>query len=191
MFSFKKKYFLIIESIKEIDLRNIKIHNKFNIIYRIKHLKDNINDLKKFRNQCRLTHTNFYIANDIKLATLLKADGVYLSSSNKSLKILDLKKLNFDIIGSAHNIKEIALKKKQGCSFIILSKLFLVDYDKSSSFYGITKFNKFITNVSKKLIPLGGIKASNLNSLKIINSEGFTMLSEIKKKPTKIISRLF
>ena len=72
MFSFKKKYFLIIESIKEIDLRNIKIHNKFNIIYRIKHLKDNINDLKKFRNQCRLKHTNFYIANDIKLATLLK-----------------------------------------------------------------------------------------------------------------------
>ena len=159
MFSFKKKYFLIIESIKEIDLRNIKIHNKFNIIYRIKHLKDNINDLKKFRNQCRLKHTNFYIA--------------------------------IDIIGSAHNIKEIALKKKQGCSFIILSKLFLVDYDKFSSFYGITKFNKFITNISKKLIPLGGIKASNLNSLKIINSEGFTMLSEIKKKPTKIISRLF
>ena len=36
MFILKKKYFLIIESIKDLDLKNIKKHNKFNIIYRNK-----------------------------------------------------------------------------------------------------------------------------------------------------------
>ena len=34
MFVLKKKYFLIIESIKNIDLKNIKKRNKFTIIYR-------------------------------------------------------------------------------------------------------------------------------------------------------------
>ena len=32
MFAFKKKYFLIIESIKDINLRNIKKHNKLSTI---------------------------------------------------------------------------------------------------------------------------------------------------------------
>ena len=34
MFSFKNKYFLIIENIKDLDLRNIKLINKYIIIYR-------------------------------------------------------------------------------------------------------------------------------------------------------------
>ena len=34
MFILKKKYFLIIESIKDINLKNIKKRNKFIIIYR-------------------------------------------------------------------------------------------------------------------------------------------------------------
>ena len=34
MFILKNKYFLIIESIKDIDLKNIKKRNKFFIIYR-------------------------------------------------------------------------------------------------------------------------------------------------------------
>ena len=34
MLLFKKKYFFIIESIKDINLRNIKKRNKFAIIYR-------------------------------------------------------------------------------------------------------------------------------------------------------------
>ena len=34
MFTLKKKYFLIIESIKDIELSNIKKLNKFVIIYR-------------------------------------------------------------------------------------------------------------------------------------------------------------
>ena len=46
MFAFKKKYFLIIESIKDLDLRNIKIHNKFNVIYRNFNKSENIDGIK-------------------------------------------------------------------------------------------------------------------------------------------------
>ena len=190
MFSKKNKYFLLIENIKDIDLKNIKIRNKFSIIYRNNNKIDNFKDLLKFRRKCSLKAIKFYIANNNNLAVSLNSDGIYLSSYNKSLNSLIYKKSNFEIIGSAHNFKEITLKIKQGCSFILLSKLFLVDYDKKSSHLGIIKFNNF-AQLSKGIIPLGGIKMENLNNLKNVFGEGFAILSEVKKKPAKIFNRLF
>ena len=190
MLIIKNKYFLIIENIKDIDLKNIKIRNKFFIIYRNKRNDKKFNDLLKFRQICRSKAIKFYIANDVKLAISLNADGLYLSSFNKKLNFLGFKRKNFEIIGSAHNFKEIALKVKQGCSSIMFSKLFLVDYDKHAPYLGVVKFNSFL-KIWKRLIPLGGIKSHNLNHLKNLGVEGFALLSEIKKKPTKIISRLF
>jgi thiamine-phosphate pyrophosphorylase len=191
MFAIKKKYFLIIENTKDINLSNIKKYNKFIIIYRNSNNKETLEDLLKFRKKCRLRLIKFFVANDMKLSISLNSDGIYLSSHNKTYKSLNIIKNNFQIIGSAHNAFEISLKIKQGCSFILLSKLFPVDYDKKSHFLNIVKFNSFLFIKSKKLVPLGGIKISNLNKLKCVNSQSFAIMSEIKKKPTKIISRLF
>ena len=190
MFIIKNKYFLIVESIKDINLKNLKKRNKFFIIYRNNKINDNLKDLLRFRRTCRSRAIKFYVANDIKLAILLKSDGIYLSAFNKDLKFLHFKKKNFDVIGSAHNLKEISIKIKQGCSFILLSKLFLVNYDKESPFLGVVKFNKF-SKISRILIPLGGIKINNLNHLNNVFCDGFALLSEIKKKPANIINRLF
>ena len=190
MFAFKKKYFLLIESIKDINLRNLKKYNKFLIIYRNAKNTENFNELLKFRKLCKLKLADFYVANDTKLAIALHADGIYLSSHNTTLKALRYKREKFNIIGSAHNSNQITHKIKQGCKMILFSKLFLVDYNKKSPFLGVVKFNQFINTISKKLIPLGGIKMSNLNYLKIVNCEGFAIMSEIKKKPA-ITNRLF
>mgnify|MGYP007000423473 len=73
---------------------------------------------------------------------------------NKSLKPLSLKKPNFNLIGSAHNLQEIAIKKKQGCNTILFSKLFLVNYNKMAPYLGVIKFNNFL-KIYKNLIPLG------------------------------------
>ena len=190
MFILKKKYFLIIENIKDFNLENIKIRNKFFIIYRNNKKTDKLVDLLRFRQKCKLKAVKFYVANNIKLATSLKSDGIYLSSINKELKFLNYKKQNFKIIGSAHNFKEISFKIKQGCSSILFSKLFLVDYDKNAPFYGVVKFNNF-SKITKELIPLGGIKEHNLNQLRNVFGKGIALLSEIKKKPANIINRLF
>ena len=190
MFIKKNKYFLLIESIKDIDLKNIKIRNKFSIIYRNNKKVDYLNDLVEFRRKCKLKAIKFYIANNNRLATSLNSDGIYLSSYNKSLNSLNYKKLNYEIIGSAHDYKEILLKKKQGCTFILLSKLFVVNYAKTSPVLGILKFNNFL-KISKKIIPLGGINIKNLNYLRNVQCKGFAILSEVKKKPAKIFSRLF
>ena len=88
------------------------------------------------------------------------------------------------------NFKEITLKVKQGCNSVLFSKLFLVDYNKNATYLGVVKFNSF-SKISKKLIPLGGIKKNNLNKLNNVSSDGFAILSEVKKKPANIINRLF
>ena len=82
------------------------------------------------------------------------------------------------------------MKVKQGCEVILFSKLFLVDYDKKSPFHGVVKFNNYL-KLNKYLIPLGGINTKNLNSLNSIKCIGFALMSEVKKKPAKIINRLF
>ena len=93
----------------------------------------------------------------------------------KDLKFLNYKKQNFKIIGSAHNFKEISFKIRQGCSSILLSKLFIVDYDKKAPYYGVVKFN-YLSKISKKLVPLGGIKSQNLNQLKNGRAKTLTQL---------------
>ena len=190
MFVLKKKYFLIIESIKNINLKNIKKRNKFTIIYRNLRNSEKKDDLLKFRKFCKLRSIEFFVANDLGLAIKLNSDGIYLSSYNSSYKPLLFKTTKFDIIGSAHSNKEIYMKTKQGCKTILLSKLFIVDYDKSAPFLGVTKFNKLL-GFNKNLIPLGGINLNNLNSLNMIRSNGFALMSEVKKKPANIFSRLF
>ena len=50
MFVLKKKYFLIIESIKNINLKNIKKRNKFTIIYRNLRNTEKKDDLEDFVN---------------------------------------------------------------------------------------------------------------------------------------------
>ena len=88
MFAFKKKYYLIIESIKDIDLRKIKKRGKFVIIYRYLKNKEDIQSLKIFRKKCKIRLIDFFVANNLNLAISLNSDGIYLSSYNKSFKAL-------------------------------------------------------------------------------------------------------
>ena len=67
MFTVKNKYFLIIESIRDLNLRNIKKFNKFIIIYRNNNIKEKIHDILKFRMSCKNKLIKFYVANDINL----------------------------------------------------------------------------------------------------------------------------
>ena len=189
MFAYKNNYYLYIENTQVLDLNLIKVRNKFTIIYRNIDKKEDLHQLVKFRLKCKQRGIKFFIANDIKLTMKIKADGLYLSAFNKSFigKYRSFCKL--DLIGSAHNYNEIQYKKKQGCSKIILSRLFKTHYKKKRGFMGVIKFNITEKISSIELIPLGGIRIGNLNYLKIVNSRALAIMSEIKKKPA-ITSRL-
>ena len=105
MFAFKNKYFFIIESIRDIDLKNIKNSNKFSIIYRSKNIAENIEKLIQFRKNCKVKNIDFYVSNNIKLTNILKADGIYISAYNKNLKIV--KAVNKNIRSSTRKLSPI------------------------------------------------------------------------------------
>ena len=191
MFLLKKKYYLFIENTRDFDLNLIKKRNKFNIIYRNQKIKEKESDIKHFRNNCKKKGILFYIANNIQLLIKLKADGLYISSHNRNLLLNCFSKLGFIMIGSAHNYKEIEVKKKQGCTDIIYSRLFETSYENKKGHLGLLKFNALVRKTSVKLIPLGGIKAENMMKMNIVKCNSFACLSAVKKKPAKIINRLF
>ena len=147
-------------------------------------MKENIKKLIVFKKKCNRKKIKFYIANHYNLAKKCKADGLYLSSHNKNIYH------DIDVIGAAHNYKEIHEKIKQKCKVILLSRLFKTTYKNKKSFLGISKFNLMIKNCNAEIIALGGIRISNFLKLNLINSNGFALMSEVKKKPA-ITSRLF
>ena len=69
-------------------------------------------------------------------------------------------KKKFEVLGSAHNLKEVKIKEKQGCTTIFLSPLFKVN--KSNYYLDVVKFNILANNTDRKIIALGGINFNNL-----------------------------
>ena len=136
MFINKNKYYIYIENLRSINLDLIKTKSKFNLIYRNNLKKENINNIINFIKLCKKKYIKFFISNDISLALKTGANGVCLSSYNKDLFKKNRKiGRKFEIIGSAHNFKEINLKIRQGCEKVILSRLFKTEYKNKKSFY--------------------------------------------------------
>ncbi len=163
----------------------LKLNNKISIIYRNykeETNKETIYSLKKF---CRNTKRKLFIANNIKQAISMKLDGVYIPSFNIKINYTSsyCYPTNFKIIGSAHNIKEIRIKKLQNCSEIFVSPIFKTK--KKSKFLDITKFNNLTMYEKSKYIALGGINSKNFKRLKLTNVIGFAGISGIKKNGLK------
>ena len=174
-YKYEKYYFINV-----FDTNLIKYQDKHtNIIYR--NYKSEI-DVKKvliLKDFCKKKGCKFYLSNNIKLALKLNLDGVYIPSFNKDFSHLsyNLKK-KFKLLGSAHSIKEIRIKEKQGVSKIFLSPLFKIK--KKYQFLDIMKFNLLSKYTDKKVIALGGISNENLKKLNLIKVFGFAGISFFK-----------
>ena len=191
MFIFKKKYYLFLENTRSFNLDLVKTRYKLVIIYRNEDSKESIAQIKNYAKLCRRKGIKFFIANNTLMLTEVKADGLYISAHNKDLSLLRYKHFSYEIIGSAHNHKEIVIKLKQGCQKILVSRLFQTSYVSKKGFLGITKFNTIAKSTPVEIIPLGGININNLSKLKMVKSNSIAFLSAIKKKPAKFINRLF
>tara|TARA_Y100000591_G_scaffold140135_1_gene120401 strand:- start:16 stop:534 length:519 start_codon:yes stop_codon:yes gene_type:complete len=133
--------------------------------------KETILKIKKY---CKRKGIKFYLSNNIKLAINLDLDGAYIPSFNKDTKHLAYSiKKDFNIIGSAHNLKEIRIKENQNVRKIVLSSLF----KKNKNFLGINKFKLLAQQTSKKIIVLGGISKENIKILKLFNNPDFAGIS--------------
>lgn len=151
------------------NFKNIK-----NVIFRNYKERVELKTIIKIKKECKNKQLKFYLSNDIKLALKANLDGVYIPSFNTSLNLNNFrnKKKGFKVLGSAHNLKEIKLKERQGVEIIFLSPLFLTKNYKNN--LGIVKFNLISRKSKKALIALGGIRKNNKSQLKMINARGYS-----------------
>ena len=128
----------------------------------------------KIKKYCKKKDIKFYLSNNIKLANKLNLDGAYIPSFNKNTKHLAFSfRKNFDIVGSAHNLKEIKIKEKQRVKKIFLSSLF----KKNKNFLGFNKFRLLSKLTNKKIVVLGGVSKENVKKLKILDQSEFAGIS--------------
>ena len=167
-----RKYYFI----NKFDTNNIDKQDKqTTIIYRDYSNKTiDQNQILKIKNYCKKKLIKFYLSNNVRLAIKLDLDGAYIPAFNKSLKHLAYKyKKNFEIIGSAHNLKEIRIKENQKVKKIFLSSLF----KKNKNFLGINRFKLLSKMTNTNVVVLGGISNLNLKKLKLLNQSDFAGIS--------------
>ena len=174
-FKYKKYYF-----ISDYDTNLIKYQNKkINIIFRNYNEKIEVKKILLLKNFCKKKGNKFFLSNNIKLAIKLNLDGAYIPSFNKNFKHLSFKlKKNFMLLGSAHSVKEIRIKEKQGAKLIFISSIF----KKNLNYLGLNKFRLFENYTNSKIIALGGINKKNLKLLNLTNVSGYSGISYFKKK---------
>ena len=171
------KFFTFIDSFEKKKIYNLP--SEVGIIFR--NYKDKINDnqIIKIKNYCKILGKRLYLANDIRLAIRNNLDGVYIPSFNRNLNYRFLsKKTKFLVMGSAHNVKEIKIKEKQGIELIFISPVFKTKKYKKK--LGITKFNILAKTTKKKIVALGGINKKNISLLKMTNIDAISGISFIE-----------
>jgi len=152
-----------------------KQDNQTTIIYRNYNSKIIDQDLiLKIKKYCRKNKVKFYLSNHIKLAIKLDLDGAYIPSFNKSTKHLAFSfKKKFNIIGSAHSIKQIRTKETQNVNSIFISSIF----KKNKNYLGINKFKLISKLTKKKVVALGGVSKENIKKLNLLKSNEFAGIS--------------
>ena len=185
---FKKLYFFI-NRIDEINLDQVKKIGAILILRKPSQISNK--NLKKFALSCRNKKISFFVANNIKILFLLRTNNLYISAWNKKY-YKHIKNFNnkLNIIGSAHNVKEIKEKINQGCAEIFLSRIFKTNYKFKKKFLGKVKFSLIMLNFKTNYIALGGINSSNFNQIRNLNITGCAMFSD-KKKAGKYIPAFF
>ena len=161
-----------------------KLNKSIKIIYRNYSNRFNAKEISQLVSFCKQHRRKVYISNNLKLALKFNFDGIYIPSFNRISNYKNIPKKNFEIIGSAHNIKEVINKEYQGCTKIFLSPIFKTK--KNRSYLGVTKFNIIKLAAKKDIISLGGINSENIRYLRICRVEGFAGISWIKKNGPSI-----
>ena len=169
--NYKKYYFL-----NKFDYSHlIDLDQSISFIWRNKDKQTSLDSLIELRNFCKKYQRKLYLRNNLKLAIKLDLDGLYISSTNKNLILKPTThKKKFEILGSAHNMKEIRIKELQGVDKIFLSPIFKKKINEKLYLYKYLNIKK---QTSMRDIALGGINKKNFKKLKFIEPYGFAGIS--------------
>jgi len=176
------KYFYFIDEFNKNEIE--KLSAKISLIYRNYGRQTDSIELKKLVLYCKNKRRKVYISNNLKAAIKYDFNGLYIPSFNRNLGFRNIIKENFEIIGSAHNIMELRVKEKQGCSSIFISPIF--KNDKKKKYLNVIKANLLRNLTNNKIVLLGGINFKTLRRTKICAPSGIAAISWIKKNGPSI-----
>lgn len=193
MFNKKILFYLFIESLNELILKNVKNYENIAFIYKPK-IKNFVEEkylieIKKF---CKKNFIPLFIENNEKLAIKYNLEGLFISGNNK---IIGRGRLEEKLIriGSAHNQLEYFKKNLQNCETIMLSPIFYNQKYSENKILNVCRFNLMSKNWKTKICALGGITINNLKKIKMTNANSIAFISlikwEVKKNPPTIFSR--
>ena len=158
------KYYFI----NTLDTDNLQKQDKDTIIIYRNYSSSNINidKLIGLRNFLKKKGNKLFLANNFKIALKLRLDGVYIPSFNKDFNHLAYSTfLNFAVVGSAHNLREIKIKELQKVQNIFISSIF----KKNKNYLGLNKFKILSKYTKKKVVALGGVSKKNIKKIKLTN----------------------
>ena len=188
--SYSENFYFFTSKLTEENKKSIIKFKNISIIYENNEASINNEELIKVIRFCKEKKIKVYYKDDIKKAYKLNYNGVFLSGKNKKISILNSSynnKINFKIIGGAHNQWEYFLKRRQGCKDIFFSPLFKNQKYSQNKILKICKFNLIANEWRCNLFALGGINSSNLKKVFMTKSKGIGFVSFINdlkiKKP--------
>ena len=158
------KYYFI----NTLDTNNLQKQDKDTIIIYRNYSSSNINidKLIGLRNFLKKKGNKLFLANNFKIALKLRLDGVYIPSFNKDFNHLAYSTfLNFAVVGSAHNLREIKIKELQKVQNIFISSIF----KKNKNYLGLNKFKILSKYTKKKVVALGGVSKKNIKKINLTN----------------------
>lgn len=187
---YSENFYFFTSKLTEENKKSIIKFKNISIIYENNEASINNKELIKIIRFCKEKKIKIYSKDDIKKAYKLNFNGVFLSGKNKKISILNSSynnKINFKIIGGAHNQWEYFLKRKQGCKDVFFSPLFKNQKYSQNKILKICKFNLIANEWKCNLFSLGGINSSNLKKVFMTKSKGIGFVSFINdlkiKKP--------
>ena len=178
MNNYRLKYYIFLDELNEKIIKNIQNLKKRKIDLKLIVSEKNLFSILDFVKYSKIP---FFIIDNVKLATKYKANGIFLTSKNRSLINIPKGTQRIEVIGSAHNQYEYFIKERQGCSTIFLSPIFYNEKYSSNQILHINKFNLITLNWKKNIGALGGINLKNLKLIKLIRSKSIGIKSLITK----------
>tara|TARA_B100001121_G_scaffold309855_1_gene338243 strand:- start:663 stop:1208 length:546 start_codon:yes stop_codon:yes gene_type:complete len=175
-----KKYYFI-DDFNPIHLKDLD--KNITLIWRSKDKNDDKKTIYKLANFCKKNKISLVLSNNIKLALKLNLNGAYISSYNKDMRLNCFQyKKSFKLLGSAHNLLEVNVKKLQKVKEIFISPIF--KYKKRTAL-GLHRCKYFFDDTSYDKIALGGVSLKNINLLLLTRFKGLGAIGFFKKKGPK------
>ena len=169
MKNIKLDYYIFVEELNEKIIKNITNLKRRKFKLTIIILSDkNFLLISKF---AKVNKIAFFVINNIKVAIKNKAQGIFLTSQNKTLRNNIKETTKLDVIGSAHNQYEYYIKIRQKCSVIMLSPIFYNNKYSYNKILGPIRFNLITLNWKSNICALGGINSKNIKFANITKSK--------------------